>query len=100
MNDLTHILLKATTVEIIPTYKNKKSKVQHYATIFKNIPYISKDYQKLNSEIIFPDCTYSSAPSTLTIDNFQSYIINNPFSFEFHPEKGTTNLFTLTVKEN
>lgn len=107
-------LSKAAKIRIIPTYISK-NKVQHFAVIFQNIPYINKDHRMLYSEVIFHDCTFTRHNVDLSsftykeickyniainrkciiINKAQSFLFNTQFTFEYHEEPSTTKLITI-----
>lgn len=110
----TSTLSKATKIRIIPTYISK-NKVQHFAVIFQNIPYINKDHRTYYSEVIFHDCTFSCHNADLSsftykeickyniainkksiiINKAQSFLFNTQFAFEYHEKPSTTKLITI-----
>lgn len=110
----TNTLSKATKIRIIPTYISK-NKVQHFAVIFQNIPYINKDHRTYYSEVVFHDCTFSHRNADLSsftykeickynivinrksiiINKAQSFLFNTQFTFEYHEESSTTKLITI-----
>lgn len=110
----TSTLSKATKIRITPTYISK-NKVQHFAVIFQNIPYINKDHRMLYSEVIFHDCTFSHRNEDLSsftykeickynieinkkeilINKAQLFLFNTQFTFEYHEKSSTTKLITI-----
>ena len=96
---LQDLLLKATSVQIIRQPSIKKHKLKLYTLIFKNIPYITKKHERLLSEIILSNCTFEQTPP-LIIPNFQSFIYNNDFKFNYYKTPTTPQTFTLQLKEN
>ena len=107
-------LSKATKIKIIPTYISK-NKVQHFAVIFQNIPYMDKNHRIYYSEIIFHDCTFSHRnvdlssftykeickyniainKKSIIINKAQSFLYDTQFRFECHEEPSTTKLITI-----
>lgn len=110
----TSTLSKATKIRIIPTYISK-NKVQHFAVIFQNIPYINKDHRTYYSEVIFHNCTFTHRNADLSsftykeickyniainkkciiINKAQSFLFNTQFAFEYHEKPSTTKLITI-----
>lgn len=109
----TNLLPKATKIRIIPTRKSKNN-VQHYTIIFYNIPFMDKNHRTYYSEIIYHDCTLSHRNAFLSftydeiskynieinkkeiiINNAQSFIHDNQFTFEYHEKLSTTKLITI-----
>lgn len=109
----TNLLPKATKIRIIPTRKSKNN-VQHYTIIFYNIPFMDKNHRTYYSEIIYHDCTLSHRNAFLSftydeiskynieinkkeiiINNAQSFIHDNQFTFEYHEKPSTTKLITI-----
>lgn len=100
--NLSTQITKATTATVVHTYTNRKSHTPHYAITFTGIPFMTKDLIKLYGELIFHDCTFNDPipnKKKWIIPNFQSYIINNPFSFVYHEHKGTSELFIIYLPE-
>lgn len=103
-------LAKANRIKIIKTFKSK-NKVQHYSIIFYGIPFIDKEHKIYYAEVIFHNCTFTHNLSfthadkskyniqinkkEIIINNAQSFLFNNQFSFEYHEEPGTTKLYTV-----
>ena len=110
----TSTLSKATKIKIIPTYISK-NKVQHFAVIFQNIPYMDKNHRTYYSEVIFHDCTFTHHNADLSsftykeickyniainkksiiINKAQSFLFNTQFTFEYHEKSSTTKLITI-----
>lgn len=106
-------LSKATKIKIIPT-RISKNNVQHYTIIFYNIPFMDKNHRTYYSEVIYHDCTLSHRNAFLSfthdeiskynietnkkeiiINNAQSFIHDNQFTFEYHEKPSTTKLITI-----
>ena len=100
-------LLKAQSLTITPI-KNKNP--PHYALIFSQVPYRTKNCELLYSEIIFPDCTFTTPildsnnkpikNTKYIIPNLQSYLYKHKLSFTIHDNPTSTLVsFTLQLKE-
>lgn len=109
-NPTTNLILKAESLSIhkLPSHPNKPP---HYALTFLNIPYYDKNHQLHYSELIFHDCTFTPDSIDLNnnpcikkinktaylIPNFQPFIYNNIFTFQYHETPSTTTLYTITT---
>ena len=98
---LINQIKKASSVEIVPSYTNKK-KTKHYTIIFKGIPYFTKQYSRVTCELIFHDCTFKpeSKPEERFISNFQLYVDKQPFIFDYHETTNTTENFIISPTED
>ena len=109
-NPTTLLILQSQSLSIrkLPAHTNKPL---HYALTFLNIPYYDKNHQLHYSELIFHDCTFipdsidlNNNPcikkinkTTYLIPNFQPFIYNNIFTFQYHETPSTTTLYTITT---